>query len=1492
MNEDSQAPQVPETPEAILPEKDELEIQQDRSEELAALLDEAHHMVTYQVGGKLPSHLVALNKEHAKTRTKKAVTDYPAEFVGLTPPKTMFENKVIGDMKIPILRTNPQRYRNGVLSLRGRGSMDAPIDVLFVTACVLQEEYDCGKGEPQMLRGAPGNLFFRHLSRSGIRESRWYYTAIAKYNTPKLKLSAADIRWGLPALTHEIQTLQPRLIVCLGKQPMDFFLETRRLPLRDVQGGFFMAKNFGIPIYMTDAPHVLVVKPELTDRFLTDLRMVKQFVDSARGVLRVQVPQQYVKITKATELAGLMMRLKAKETRELAVDCEWHGQTAYGGKLRSFQLCWAPGAAAYVRLMDEKAKYAFDVPLETVGKIVGPVMNDPQVKFIGHNASADMPWLHHHVGIDVYQKFSFDTMYAQHTVNEYADLKLERLSVKYTDLGRYDIDLLLWKKSKKFDDEDNEGYGFVPERILFPYACLHKKSLVCLEDGTWETIQSLVRRRYAGRVLSLVGNQVVPNRVVGWHRSSVGQKHWLKIVTTSVKGGRWGALGPVFTPDHQVLTQRGKVRVDQLRPGFDSLVTEEAAFSAEQLSVLLGCLLGDGGFSRQNQSGVGFRFSQRVSKAAYADWKAGVFANFKPELRASCSRLRSWELPFSRQLYSLSRRFVCKSVIEHAHRKLRITQDVLNHIGDLGLAVWYQDDGTLVSDCRSSHQDSRIYCCLTRGEQTLVTNWLRSRFGPGVSYNKRNRFIQITGDAFVAFHAAIRKHVHPVMSYKIPGSGVYCVPNVLGRSSGRFLDLVAGIVPWVAPSGSRGHGVRYCLTVETAGNFLTKAGFVSNCRDVDATLRSRIPLSEELQAAGLTRYYQELILPFVTDGFFEMMDHGLPIDMAHLDLMRETFTRNRDRLIRLFRQDILKEAEVGMEKALKDMVGDRWQSVFIEIVRLMREKTEEATAQAAAVFKSCIRGMDDNDKYLPLFLHYMVAPVFNINSPAHLSRWLFEVCKFTPVKTTKRDGLTFSWDKVLKMSIKERAEMGIVPATDKQTLKILSQHNPLVARLEELKSVANVVKAFLKGPDEETGREQGMHKWIQQDGRIHCNFALTETARPRAWKPNILNWPKAITKPIESGFRRINESIEAELRAKLEAMSPDQVADRAAIEAEILRETQRPTSLRSNVCAPPGWVVIDMDLKTAEIVALAYQSGDDNMIKVLTEPDVQFARIDKDNPKKVVRICYNENEGIPESEWDPSLLVSTDDPRILRNADGSIVHPKRDLHWEMGTAVAKKPREKCDERMVRDGCGKVGNFSIPYGATSTLLERMIEANTGIKPPEHTGLDMIYAWETRYPRAKDFQKKMEAIVADPGFWTSLSGRIRRFAFAELDDLSFYEQRKKDGLYSGLARQARNFPCQELVAATTARALLMFIEQRRAMRLRSRVGILLYDAVTAFSVLDDAVAASALLRECLTVRNRWQTPTHTFNFDVDVSVGFRWGVKPTAEEKKILAAHKLI
>lgn len=1065
-----------------------------------------------------------------KTKAPKAIPQeelYPKQFAGLEPPKTLYKNRRIGEFEVVDKWGN---VSTGILHLAGVGSEKA--EIMFISPCTTWEEEHEGRSglKPMMLKGPFGGLFKRNLARAGIMPEDWFYTTLCKYNVPGLKPKAEDLRWNHAALLDEIRTVKPKIIVCLGKKVFDQFTQLRA-KMGDIQGGFFRSEEHNCLLYPMDTIQTPMMRPEYLERFVVDLKQVKKALDESRGIQVVKVETSYHVLDKAEKIGNWVTERLAHVPRNMAVDCEWHGRTYAGGTLRSFQASWKIGHACYVRFMDDALNYALDQPLPEVAKILQPLLNHPDLKFVGHNFFADALWMRNHLGVDTDGRCSFDTLFAQHTLDEAADLKLERLAVKYTDLGRYDIPLLLWKKKNKFDEDYEVGYGKIPDDILVDYAL----------------------------------------------------------------------------------------------------------------------------------------------------------------------------------------------------------------------------------------------------------------------------------------------------------------------------------------------------------------------RDVDATLRIFPKLQSKLIHTQHWEYYRKFVLPFVTDGFTELAETGFPMNKTRMEEMRSVFTRNQDILLKDFQEAVDKEASSLLLDKLATTTGSS--DLFFEIRELRQAHYQSG---AGPVMESqefdealmLVKSVWDHDSMLvniEFFLHWWTAPGFNINSTDHLRRWLFAVKGFIPLKTTKKDGFQTSWERITSLPKAKQAEY--TPATDKQTVKLFAEKDKLVARIQELKGVGNIVKAFLKGPDEE-GREQGLMAWIQPDGRIHPNYALTETARPRSWSPNVLNWTKNVTKPIEVAFKRANKIAALEHYYHLRHAEPGLHIDE--VRRRVKNIQQAPVSIRSFAEAPPGWCIIDMDFKTAEVVQLGYVAGDANLIGVLTSPDTQFARVDPKNPKKGVRIAYNELSAYPAEAHDPKL-IKLDDPRIMRDAHGKIMHPLRDLHWELAETVAGGPREVLDERLFRDGCGKIGNFSIPYGSTDSLLERMIEVNTGRKPPEGTGAKMIESYSTRYAVAWRHLEQMEERVSDPGWIRSTSGRVRHFAYTELLDLGGLSEYTRKGILSPLKRQARNFQIQEGVAATAARALELFLAKRKEMGLDARMFSVLYDAMSILTPLEEVKEATGLLRDCMTTWNVWVNHGRSWHHDVDVSYAIRWGCKPNETEKALLAKY---
>ena len=366
---------------------------------------------------------------------------------------------------------------NGKLWLAGRGKKTAR--VMLVGPCVLAEEaattQEIGYKKtiprtPRMLDCAHGLQLKSVALQGGIDLEECYYTNIVKYlpenraHQSKPLKTMLDEAW--PILEAEIKSIKPDIIVCVGKLAFDCFVDFKAKE-SDVYGAWFYSKKYQARLYMI--PHITqVMKPEKHERYVMDFRAIRKMLDSIDGIKTDKLPMNYEVIHNAEELRGAVKTLEKQMAIVLSVDCEWEGHQHVDGKLRSLQIAYSPTDAYYIRFMDDQLNYVFDVSYEEAGKILGEWCNKPFVKYIGHHISADFMWMSHWLKLEVYQKAIMDTEFAQQCIDEAAGLGLDDLALRYTDFGKYDWDLIMWRKNNP--DKRGDGYGQVPDDILIPYA--------------------------------------------------------------------------------------------------------------------------------------------------------------------------------------------------------------------------------------------------------------------------------------------------------------------------------------------------------------------------------------------------------------------------------------------------------------------------------------------------------------------------------------------------------------------------------------------------------------------------------------------------------------------------------------------------------------------------------------------------------------------------------------------------------------------------------------------------------------------------------------------------------------------------------------------------------------------------------------------------------------------------------------------------------------
>ena len=672
--------------------------------------------------------------------------------------------------------------------------------------------------------------------------------------------------------------------------------------------------------------------------------------------------------------------------------------------------------------------------------------------------------------------------------------------------------------------------------------------------------------------------------------------------------------------------------------------------------------------------------------------------------------------------------------------------------------------------------------------------------------------------------------------------------------------------------------------------------FPYGCKDVDTTFRMASIVEDALKKDNTWDYYRNIKNPFVTDGFASMSINGIPFDMQAANKIRLSYLICKYAMSDLFKNLMKEEASaLIVSNIMKHLDKDDQYKFLLEIYPkvIAAQDYEDALKLLKPLLKTKIK------EIIPYLKHFKSVDSFNYLSAQHKQAWLFDVKKYTPIKSTKpAGGNPVEWEKVVAKGLEKQ----YTPAVDKDTLKVYAMNGDNVClHILQMSAVETITKTFLKG------EEGGLQKFVTSDSRIISNYVLTESSRPRTFKPNILNIPRYVTDNIKQAFNKAyeyfgitkikNEFDEEVLdysNAKVDLFNNlvEAFREQYSIEESITIEELKPYEVRSCFKATDGNVILASDFCTAEVFAIAYLANDKALIDMLTKPDYQFAYKKMPNGKsKVVRIAYCDDiVPLTDDAKDPALLHDPNDPDLERDDQGNLKHPSRDVHWSLVESkfFMNTPREKLNKEIHRNSCGKVGNFSVPYGASPKLLERQVELASNQKPAPGTGQKIINAYLGTKPDVAKFLEHCRENIFK-GFYQAPSGYKRHFVVpAEDSGLSDY---MRDKLISDIQRQACNIPLQNLVADTLARAVVMFGKEVRKQNLKAAVVMPLYDALYVHCPINEIPKVQKIMRKVLSEENGWDLPGGYLRFNLDSDVDSACGVPLSKEQaehiKQVLA-----
>lgn len=220
------------------------------------------------------------------------------------------------------------------------------------------------------------------------------------------------------------------------------------------------------------------------------------------------------------------------------------------------------------------------------------------------------------------------------------------------------------------------------------FGCLHADTLINFTDGRSIPIKKVVEEQIKGKVWSYNEdlNKFEEKEIIDWHyNGDIEQiEDFIHFETVGIQtnGGRFGFT---VTPNHKVMTDKGWKEAKDITFNDNILSKYNSIINNSLEDFLWGTLIGDCTIKRRdkNTACIAFQDSQNID---YVNWKI--------------SKLKQFKFKKNAKRYESNYNFELSKIKDELGQRDPIIM-LKNHYSDLGLALWYMDDGHL--DLNGSH---------------------------------------------------------------------------------------------------------------------------------------------------------------------------------------------------------------------------------------------------------------------------------------------------------------------------------------------------------------------------------------------------------------------------------------------------------------------------------------------------------------------------------------------------------------------------------------------------------------------------------------------------------------------------------------------------------------------------------------------------------------------------------------------------------------------
>lgn len=379
---------------------------------------------------------------------------------------------------------------------------------------------------------------------------------------------------------------------------------------------------------------------------------------------------------------------------------------------------------------------------------------------------------------------------------------------------------------------------------VLDYGCLDKDSLIVTEDGE-KTIKSICESDYSGNVISYNGNEFVWKKVINRLIRKDLNKRWI-----GLKAGNQKML--TLTADHPCAVIK-----NLLCPAIEFKPAEETKnyyvvrkprnlenplWNKNQISVVIGCMLGDAGIRKDGLFYVTHGEKQEGYLKSIHNIVGGRITDHDGD---------EGRFILNRQVAVANKGFRLLTPINAQTKYIRelmypagvkTPRNIMDYIDEIALAYWYMDDGQISRNKyswykgkRSLRVNSKPTARLhTEGfslqDNKLICAWFKKTWNlePTIYIEKRkdrtNHIISFKTADSEKLWSLIAPYIHEDLKYKLPES--HWTAEVKTLNNDHLTVAASKITLKELPTDDR---LYYDIEVEDTHNFISNGYLVHNC---------------------------------------------------------------------------------------------------------------------------------------------------------------------------------------------------------------------------------------------------------------------------------------------------------------------------------------------------------------------------------------------------------------------------------------------------------------------------------------------------------------------------------------------------------------------------------------------------------------------------------------------------------------------------------------